>query len=296
MNIRQRVAAVNKINNFVIPKTKAENEQCTSTASFVSAQLKLTGIPQSITDEIYNEAKGIVENGSVLKGFGNLFYVQNTADQNKPFQIIISDNGNGSCKGATCPRFISFKVCHYILAVTIEQQILDKFISVYNRKENVQLINVVNIWKEKSAGRKKTKSTQKRKGPANQKQVEVKRVVLPCDDMIAKSTLSEPAPNQYVLSRLKICHRNVSKCYGCGGTFYEKGYPQEPNDLVVVTNLRRQFVDPKTKVLTKLEFYKIYFHFNGTCIRQYNSCFVRQFVEVAENLKSVMCIKHFYMS
>ena len=52
---------------------------------------------------------------------------------------------------------------------------------------------MVNIVKEKSAGRKKTKSTQKTKGSANQKQVKVKRVVLPCDDMIAKSTLPEPA-------------------------------------------------------------------------------------------------------
>ena len=80
----------------------------------MSAQLKLTGIPQSITDEIHNEAKGIVENGSVLKGFANPFYVQNTADQNKPFQIIISDGSDGSCKDATCPRFVSFKVCQHI--------------------------------------------------------------------------------------------------------------------------------------------------------------------------------------
>ena len=81
----------------------------------------------------------------------------------------------------------------HILAGTIKPQVLDKFISLYNSKENVQLINMVNIVKEKSAGRKKTKSTQKRKGSANQKQVKVKRVVLPCDDMIAKPTLLEPA-------------------------------------------------------------------------------------------------------
>ena len=109
MNISQRVAAVNKSKNFAIPKTKAENEQCTSTAPFVSAKLKLTGIPQSITDEIYNETKEIVGNGSALKGFGNLFYVQNTTNYDKLFQIIISENGNGSCEGATCSRFISFK-------------------------------------------------------------------------------------------------------------------------------------------------------------------------------------------
>ena len=37
MNINQRVAAVYKFINFLIPTTKAENEQCTSTAPFVSA-------------------------------------------------------------------------------------------------------------------------------------------------------------------------------------------------------------------------------------------------------------------
>ena len=187
-------------------------------------QLQLTRIPPSITDEIYNKAKGIVENGSVLKGFGNLFYVQNTTDQNKPFQTIISYNSNGSCKGGTCHRFISFKVCQNILAVTIEPEIPDKFISVYHSKENVHLINIVNIGK-KSAGWKKTKSRQKRKDPANQTHIEVKRVVVPCDehyDMIAKPTLPEPAPNQYILSMLKICHRNVSKCYVCGGVFMKK--------------------------------------------------------------------------
>ena len=54
-------------------------------------------------------------------------------------------------------------VCQDILAVAIEQQILVKFISVYIRKGNVQLINMVNIGKEKSAGRKKMTSTQKEK-------------------------------------------------------------------------------------------------------------------------------------
>ena len=57
MNITQSVAAVNKFNKFVIPNTKARNEQCNSKALFVSAKLKLTGVPQSITDEIYNEVK-----------------------------------------------------------------------------------------------------------------------------------------------------------------------------------------------------------------------------------------------
>ena len=101
---------------------------------------------------------------------------------------------------------------------------------------------MVNIRKEKNTGSKETKLTQKRKGPANQRQVEVKRVVLPCDEhhnMIAKPTLPEPVPNQCILSMLKLSHRNVCKCYGCGRAFYEKGYPQEPNDMVIVTKPRR---------------------------------------------------------
>ena len=59
---------------------------------------------------------------------------------------------------------------------------------------------MVNIGKEKNAGSKKMKSTQKRKYPANQKQVEFKRVLIPCDehyDMIAKPTLPKPALNQH---------------------------------------------------------------------------------------------------
>ena len=151
---------------------------------------------------------------------------------------------------------------------------------------------MVNIGKEKSAGKKKTKSKQNRKGPANQKQVEVKRVVFPCDEhynMIAKPTLPESSPNQrQILSMLKICHRNVSKWYGCDRAFYENGYPQEPNDLVVVTKLLRQFVDPKTKVATtSSEFFKVYFYLNGICIRRYTSCFVLKLVEIPENLKSL---------
>ena len=95
---------------------------------------------------------------------------------------------------------------------------------------------------------KKNEIGAKEKAPANQKKNEVKRVVLLCDDMIAKPTLPEPVPSQCKLSMLKICHRNVSKCYGCGGASYEKAYQQEPNDLVAVTKLSRQLIDPKTKV------------------------------------------------
>ena len=72
-------------------------------------------------------------------------------------------------------------------------------------------------------------STQKRR--LAKSKFKFKIVIPPCDeheDMIVKSTLPEPVPNQYILSTLEIGHRNLSKCYCCGRNFYEKGYPQEP--------------------------------------------------------------------
>ena len=63
--------------------------------------------------------------------------------------------------------------------------------------------------------------------------------------------------------------------------------------MVVFKKFCRQFVDPKTKVpKMSSEFSKNYFHFNGTCIRRYNSCLMPQLVEVAENLKSLFSDMH----
>ena len=149
MNMSERDSAVNKFNNFVIPKAKARNEQFISSAPLVTAQLELTGIPQSITDNIYNEAKVILEYGSVFRKIWESFFLPITTDQNTPFQISINENGNKSCKRATCPRFMLFKVYQHIIVVQIEQQILEKFIGLWNREERVQFINMVNTGKEK---------------------------------------------------------------------------------------------------------------------------------------------------
>ena len=43
------------------------------------------------------------------------------SDENIHFQVIITDNGNGSCQGATCPRFMSFNVFQHILVVKITE-------------------------------------------------------------------------------------------------------------------------------------------------------------------------------
>ena len=124
------------------------------------------------------------------------------SDENIHFQVIITDNGNGSCQGATCPRFMSFKVCEHILVVKIKQQILQKFISLCNWKENTQLINIVNNGKEKKRWEEQNE--------INAKEKRSKR----------------------------------EKCYSCSRTFYGKGYPQEPNDLVVVLKFCRHFFNP----------------------------------------------------
>ena len=77
------------------------------------------------------------------------------------------------------------------------------------------------------------------------------------------------------------------KFFGYNGTFYEKGYSQELNDLVVLTKLCRQFINPKTKIpISSSEFSKLYFYFNGNCITRYDSSFVPHIADVGENLKT----------
>ena len=66
-------------------------------------------------------------------------------------------------------------------------------------------------------------------------------------DPVVRVPAIDPLPNSYVLTPLKYCHRNVAKCYGCGGEFYINGYPQEPQDLVIVSKTKRMFVHPQTK-------------------------------------------------
>ena len=106
--------------------------------------------------------------------------------------------------------------------------------------------------KKKIAGRKKNKSTSKRKGPKEK--------------------------SATVLANF----------------FYEKVYPQEANDLIVVTKLSRQFFNPNSVVptLSSSESPTVYFHSSGKCIRRCNICFVPKQFQVRKNFKNIFSDEH----
>lgn len=84
---------------------------------------------------------------------------------------------------------------------------------------------------------------------------------------LKRSPAIDPLPKSSVLTILEYCHRNVAKCYGCGGEFYINVYPPEPQDVAVASKMKRMSVPLETKeVKVSPEITKVYCHFNVSCI------------------------------
>ena len=66
-----------------------------------------------------------------------------------------------------------------------------------------------------------------------------------------------PSPNGYELTLLKFCHKNVAKCYGCSGNFFENGYPAVPFNLGGRIKNKKRLCRPKNTSKNKISrFYK----------------------------------------
>ena len=187
---------------------------------------------------------------------------------------------------------------------------------------------LANVGKEASAGSKKRKATEKRKGPPNTKCISLKSLVhhqsrneksgqkiektaqdnstanvaqrfniSKLDPVSTTSNLTPPPPNPspdfYGLILLKFCQRIVSKCYGCRALFVNDGYPKESYDFVIVSKTQRSYVDAKTRQKTiSSDFSNVYFHFSGSCVLKRDSCFTPQAVAVPEELKKHLSAFH----
>ena len=88
-----------------------------------------------------------------------------------------------------------------------------------------------------------------------------------------KQSYPNPLPNQYVLGILQFCHKQMSFCYGCDCKFYIDGYPEPPSDLVIVSSMRRSYIDSNHQRVVSPQFSKVYYHFNYSCITVHNQFF-----------------------
>ena len=119
---------------------------------------------------------------------------------------------------------------------------------------------MVDFSKTPEAGKKKSRTTQKRKGSLNTKTEQItvllnsgvegsvvnSKDVSSSKDTPAWPSIPDPLPNTYVLTLLRFCHKHVSTYYGCGASFLPQGYPEVPNDLIIVSKTHRSYMDPVT--------------------------------------------------
>ena len=183
------------------------------------------------------------------------------------------------CQASIWPRYKSFSVCSHTVATAFKLNIFASYIKKAERRNlNHALANAVNFGKQKDAGKKKSQSTSKWKGPASNKREKVIKLIDPDNENISfsnnnvglvisdivtpKPSYPNLLPDQYILGILQFCHKQVSVCYGCGCKFYIDGYPEPPSDLVIVSSMRRSYIDSNHQRVVISQFSKVYYHFN----------------------------------
>ena len=134
------------------------------------------------------------------------------------------------------------------------------------------------------------------KGPANNESEKVVKLVDPDNENVSfsnnnvglvisdiatpKPSHLNPLPKQYVLWILQFCHKEVRVCYGCGCKFYINGYPEPLSDLVIVSSIRRSYIDSNHQRVVSPQ--KVYYHFNYSCITVQNHFFAPPLILLQE--------------
>lgn len=89
-----------------------------------------------------------------------------------------------------------------------------------------------------------------------------------------------PVPGSFECCLLSQCDYRVTTCYGCGNPLKHSGHvPQAPNDLVLVSNMRREYRVAGEKRRSKLS--NVYFHFRVKCVREKQPAFIPSLVHIS---------------
>ena len=301
---------IQKFNSFTLPLVIEEVSASaasteTSAAGWSLPFISINGIPQSICDEIRVEATSIVTNENAIVTGPNgshLYFIANDKKPVEPYTVVVDVKKTKIlCRSESCTRFRTFNVCCHVMTIAFRIEVFDQYVSKMNETKAKQLITkAVNTQKEKGAGKKKHKATQKRKAPANFKAQKITMIaeaesddVLPLDRTQSCPKYPDPPSNGYVVGILRYCHKKVSTCYGCGSKFQEDSYPKPPQDLVVVSKTQRMYVDPKTrkrKMSDQLS--NVYFHFNYACVSNHDPLFTPQLLHVPKDLRPHLLPEH----
>ena len=171
MSPSQRQAKIAKFNRFKevdIPCLSSVTTYRPSSAgtSCSKYNVKPKMVPASIIEDMLIEAGAIVNSDAILMGFGDAYYVKNPNHINDSFEIFCNvETGSVICKNKNCDQFPTLKICQHCLTILIKTAALETFVTNYNKTKNINLGRLVESDKEKNAGKKKRKATEKRKKP-----------------------------------------------------------------------------------------------------------------------------------
>ena len=147
--------------------------------------------------------------------------------------------------------------------------------------------------KKSDAGKKKSKSTQRHRGVANQPTQVIRNVVepqhvafeAPSVRIDQRPAYPQPCQGKYVLALQRYCHPNVKSCYVCSKEIFRSDATNY-DDIVIAGNTQRTIFDVQTQKYTvSSNSQNVCFHYHQQCILIKDAFFTPTMVEVPQDLK-----------
>ena len=169
--------------------------------------MKLIGVPFATLVRMYNDASTLARSENKIvkapdEGDNLPRYVANSISNLPPYQVSQKRTARNcvyyECSEG-CIRFSAYALCEHTIAVADIDNRLSDFLKAYKMKNGGKrdMNAIVHIDMPAGRGRKKTKSTQKRKGASNRKKQLVQEYSAPADT--SQQSLPQPENKDHYL-------------------------------------------------------------------------------------------------
>ena len=265
--------------------------------SVTAEDSNITNVPFRILTQMFTDAKGIINSQSgivdVRGQTGHGYFVLNKLKMGDPLTLKYNEKTKTISCSSKCHSWNGYKICCHTIALAEHlgklKSVLDRYVK---SKKGVQLTDIANTDMSSSRGKKASKATERRKGPANK----------PTADSVDYVRETEPKQsneesNQTITSTAQMFHVTflaglIKKCYGCGQEFSGR-QRVSPNDLILKSFENRIYTSPRSKMVKKSSnLQNTYYHLNTDCVRKRHPNFEMKHVLVHEEIKESLTKKH----
>lgn len=102
-----------------------------------------------------------------------------------------------------------------------------------------------------------------------------------------------PTAGSYHLYLLDFCHEKTHICYGCGGHLRIQGQIlPAPHNLVIVSRMKRQYIDSTGQTKLSHTTQRVYFHCNKRCVALKQPYFIPRLVTVPDCIRGILTSAH----